>query len=148
MIAKKILVSLIIFSIIRLTGYQLLPIRTEFWGSYTDKKTYSYDHKYYAIQTVEDRMVVVTVFFTDTDEKAGEFSPARAFDFWGICWEKDTYNIWTQSSDIGCYCFEYKNGKWIRNESLKEPDYIVSRYDKVYSENAELQKNIYRSPTD
>ena len=40
----------------------------EFWGSYTYKKTYSYDHKLYAVQTVEDSMIVVTVYKTKKSE--------------------------------------------------------------------------------
>ena len=28
-----------------------------FWGSYTAEETYSYDHKYYAIQNVDNGMI-------------------------------------------------------------------------------------------
>lgn len=79
---------------------------SQFWGSYTAEKTYSYDRRYYSIQTVVDQAVNISVFETDTDKKIDCFSPARSSDFWGICWEKDTYNIWTQSADIGTCCYE------------------------------------------
>jgi hypothetical protein len=32
-----------------------------FWGSYTAEKTYSYDHKYSATQSVENGMIRVSV---------------------------------------------------------------------------------------
>ena len=118
----------------------------QFWGSYTSAKTYSYDHKLYAVQTVVDQMIVVTVYNTETDEEIDSFSPARSLDFWGICWEKDTYNIWTQSSDIGIYCYEYQNWKWILNKGLTTPNYIISRYDEEYRDNPEIQKDMYKSP--
>jgi len=121
--------------------------RTAVLGIIYCRKKYSYDHRYYAIQTFVDQAMDVSVFETDTDKKIDSFSPARSSDFWGICWENDTYNIWTQSADIGTYCFEFKDGKWIRNESIKEPDYIISRYNEEYRNNKELQKSMYKSPT-
>lgn len=119
----------------------------EFWGSYTYKKTYSYDHKLYAVQTVEDSMIVVTVYKTDSNEEVGNFIPARAFDFWGICWERDSYNIWTQSADIGDYCYKYVDGKWIC-DGMIPPDYIISKYDERYINNPELRSNMYLSQTE
>lgn len=103
------------------------------WGSFTAEKTYSYDGKFYALQTVGEsngtRFITVTVYDSDTDSAAGEFCPARARDFWGICWENDTYNIWTQSADIGIYCYRYDGEGWVRDESAVRPSYIVSKYD-------------------
>ncbi len=118
------------------------------WGSFTPEKTYSYDHKFFAQQTVQNDMVVVSIYNSETNELTATFSPARAFDFWGICWEKDTYNIWTQSADIGIYCYMYKDGAWKLDNNANLPKYIISKYDKTYSENIDMQKNIYVSPTD
>ena len=56
-----------------------------FWGSYTAEKTYSYDHKYYAIQSVENGMIKVSVFLVSSGELIDSFTPARSMDFWGIC---------------------------------------------------------------
>ena len=81
-----------------------------------------------------------------TPDKTYSFLPARAEDFWGICWEKDSYNIWTQSADLGISCFEFQNGEWIENENLSTPDYIISKYNKEYANDAELQKKMYKSP--
>lgn len=108
----------------------------ERWGSFTADKTYSYDEKYYAVQEVEydDNIGVnyikVCIYETETDELVSFFYPARARDFWGICWENDTYNIWTQSGDIGVYCYKYEEMQWERDESAQRPEYIISKYDK------------------
>ena len=104
------------------------------WGSFTPYKTYSYDNKYYAIQNVDKEgtwpVIVVSVYDAETDEFIADFCPARSWDFWGICWESDSYNIWTQSADIGIYCYVYQDGKWVRDENAERPEDIVSKYDK------------------
>lgn len=92
-------------------------------------------------------MIVVTVYKTDSNEEVGNFIPARAFDFWGICWERDSYNIWTQSADIGDYCYKYVDGKWIC-DGMIPPDYIISKYDERYINNPELRSNMYVSQTE
>ena len=100
------------------------------WGSFSPNKTTSYDNKYYALQNVNDNdYIVVTVYETETDEEVYSFSPARPLDFWGICWENDTYNIWIQSSDTGDYCYKYDNDTWILDEEAQMPDYIITRHE-------------------
>ena len=104
----------------------------EEWGSFTAEKTFSYDKQYYAVQEifVEDdiRFIDVKIYSAD-NTLIDSFQPARARDFWGICWEKDTYNIWIQSADIGVVCYSYDGEKWEQNESAERPDHIVSKYD-------------------
>lgn len=109
---------------------------SESWGSFTADKTYSYDEKYYAVQKVEDDIygdgvayIKVSIYETETDTLVDEFYPARAWDFWGICWENDTYNIWTQSADIGIYCYKYEDMQWQKDESAERPEYIISKWD-------------------
>lgn len=99
------------------------------WGSFTSERTESHDHKYYAVQTAVDPDVVVTIYNKETDEKVFSFSPARASDFWGICWESDSYNIWIQSADIGIKCYRYDNGNWILDENAERPADIISKYE-------------------
>ena len=110
-------------------------VNEEEWGSFTSEKTFSYDNKYYAIQTVEETddvsAIIVSIYTTENDEIVASFSPARAMDFWGICWEKDSYNIWIQSSDIGIYCYKFDENNWTLDESLELPDYIKTRYDEL-----------------
>ena len=106
----------------------------ENWGSFTSAKTYSYDSKYYAIQNTKERdniSFIDVVIYNNKDEMVYSFSPARAFDFWGICWENDNYNIWVQSGDVGTLCYSYDNKEWSLNASAIRPDYIVSKYDDI-----------------
>lgn len=98
-------------------------------GSFTPDRVYSYDQKFYAAQSVEQKMIQVSIYTSDDDQLVFSFVPARAWDFWGICWESDTYNIWTQSGDIGVYCYKYDDMRWIRDEDAKRPDDIISKYD-------------------
>lgn len=120
----------------------------EFLGSYTRDKTYSYDHVFYALQTNVDHMIQVSVYLTETDEEVDCFSPARASDFLEICWEKDSYHIWTQSADVENACFEYQNNHWVRSKESSPPDYIISKYDDEYKNDFKLWQGIYKSPTE
>lgn len=103
------------------------------WGSFTAEKTYSYDKTFYAVQSVDEKedvsYIVVDIYKTGNDEKIYSFSPARARDFWGICWEETTYNIWIQSADIGVLCYEYQDDCWNLNENAIRPEEIISKYD-------------------
>lgn len=145
---KKILIFLALCCLMILTSCQSSGTTDQFWGSYTPDKTYSFDHELYAVQTVVDQAIIVTVYNARTNEETDSFSPARSNDFWGICWEKDSYNIWTQSADTGVTCFEFQNGKWVVNEDLDAPEYIISKFDKEYENNSELQEEMYKSPTE
>lgn len=101
--------------------------------SFTTDKTFSYDKKYYALQNVEEtesgRSIKVTVYSTDMNKAVAEFTPARASDFWGICWESDTYNIWIQSGDAGVLCYACQGEEWTFEGSAERPSYIISKYD-------------------
>ena len=99
------------------------------WGSFSSERTESYDQKYYAEQKVVKGNVVVTVYNSETDSEVFSFTPARASDFWGICWESNSYNIWIQSGDIGVLCYQYDQEIWTLNERAAKPDNIVSKYD-------------------
>lgn len=111
------------------------PDAPVYMGSFTLDKAYSYDEKYYAIQEAEDtgasfKYIKVSVYESETNSLIFSFYPARALDFWGICWENDTYNIWTQSADIGIYCYKYDDEQWEIDYSAQRPEYIISKYDK------------------
>lgn len=112
----------------------------EEWGSFTPDDVESFDGKFVAKQVVERRSfsydgtqsiryVRVDVFDNESGELVNSFYVARAWDFWGICWEKDSYNIWTQSADVGIYCYRYEDGTWSRDEKMERPEYIVSRWE-------------------
>ncbi len=104
------------------------------WGSFTSDKSFSYDQKYYAIQEAEQvsenaRQIKVSIYISDHDKPIFFFEPARVRDFWGICWESATYNIWIQSGDIGVLCYRYDDMQWVLDETAQRPDDIVSKYD-------------------
>ena len=127
---KKLLAFILL---VVLTGCSNNVQVTEKWGSFTSEKTYSYDDKFYAVQTVAEKedasYIIVDIYAAENEEKIYSFSPARVIDFWGICWEKDTYNIWIQSADIGILCYKYDNDVWLLNEDVVRPEYIKSKYD-------------------
>lgn len=134
-----IFLFLILLSLFLCSGCINYPPETEDtfeqWGSFTPDKTYSYDEKYYALQEVEKNyidgfnFIKVCIYETETDTLVSYFYPARSMDFWGICWENDTYNIWIQSGDIGIYCYKYDNKEWKKDTSADRPNYIISKYD-------------------
>ena len=131
---KKLYCLSIALLLIILSGCGKSTISTEDWGSFSPNKTHSYDNKYYAVQNIEEiddeKNIVVNIYATKNDEFIFSFTPARALDFWGICWENDTYNIWIQSADIGILCYKYNDNEWILDDEAIRPDYIKSKYDK------------------
>ncbi len=116
-----------------LSGCRNQTDQTDKWGSFTAEKTFSYDKMFYAIQSKEEKddvsYTVVSICSAESDEMIYSFIPARASDFWGVCWENDTYNLWIQSGDIGVLCYSYEDGLWNADSSAVRPDYIQSKYD-------------------
>ena len=98
------------------------------YGSFTIEKTSSYDGKYYAYMTQHDEMIVVNIYSED-DTEVFTFEPCRKSDFWGICWENDSYNLWVQSGDIGIICYTESDEVWSVDDSAVRPDYIISKYE-------------------
>ena len=98
------------------------------YGSFTIEKTSSYDGKYYAYMTQHDQMIVVNIYSED-DNEVFTFEPCRKSDFWGVCWENDSYNLWVQSGDIGIICYTESDEVWSVDDSAVRPDYIISKYE-------------------
>jgi len=105
------------------------------YGSFTIRKTYSYDDKYYAYMTQHDDMIVVNIYSSEDDSEVYTFEPCRKMDFWGICWENDSYNLWVQSGDLGVLCYTMSDEVWTLDYSAVRPDYIISKYDDMISSN-------------
>lgn len=128
-------IFVILYTRIRLPGNKPdLPQEQEY-GSFTPYDVESFDGKYIAKQKAEKpegldwKDIRIYVYDQESGELVDRFYVARAWDFWGICWEKDSYNIWTQSADIGTYCYRYEDGTWVRDEQAERPEYIVSRWE-------------------
>ena len=99
------------------------------YGSFTVDKSFSYDEKYYALISEDEQMIVITLYSSD-DNEVFSFEPCRKLDFWGICWENDSYNLWIQSGDIGIKCYGMADEVWSIKDDAIRPDYIISKYDK------------------
>ena len=99
------------------------------YGSFTVDKSSSYDGKYYALISEDEQMIVITLYSND-DNEVFSFKPCRKSDFWGICWENDSYNLWIQSGDIGIKCYVMADEVWSVNDDAIRPDYIIIKYDK------------------
>lgn len=129
---RKLLCIIFVLMLI-MTGCDNTPIQTDDWGSFSPDKTQSYDNKYYAVQSIAEtdngNYIAVNIYTTRNDEFVFSFTPARSMDFWGICWENNTYNIWIQSSDIGTLCYKYVEDEWIIDNEAIKPDYIKTKYD-------------------
>ena len=118
-----------------LTGnFSLQSSEPENWGSFTNAPVISFDGLYRAEHAatkqdgIDVSVIQVKVYDNTTNELLDSFIPARAFDFWGICWEDGTHRIWIQSADIGIYCYELQNGHWVLNEDIERPATIVSKW--------------------
>lgn len=107
----------------------------EMWSSFTDAPVVTDDGRCRAecvrteLTEGSSSMIRVNVYDNSTGALLDSFKPARATDFWGICWEEGTHNLWIQSADIGIHCYSEANGKWILNESAARPEGIVSKWD-------------------
>lgn len=106
------------------------------WGSFTNQPVTSSDGKVRAEYSAVDldgynvSMIQVAIYDNITGELLDSFVPARAMDFWGICFEEGTHSIWTQSADIGIHCYVRNGDKWMLDEDAIRPEGIVSKWDK------------------
>ena len=95
------------------------------YGSFSPDVTTSYDGRYYAVQTLArpgDAAVdgiQVTIYESGTDAVVDSFLTQRAYDFWGVCWAPDSYDLWVQSGDVGTYCMRCADGTWVRDTEYR-----------------------------
>ena len=105
------------------------------YGSFTYLNCCSFDGRFIALQSVEkresDQSEYVYVYIADAEssEVRYVFRAERAFDFWGICWDRDSYDLWLQSADVGIYVMRYADGSWTRNFEAQQPDWLVTRWN-------------------
>lgn len=124
--AAAIMLAGVVFALSRDT-------RPNVHGSFTagvPGRVESFDGRFYAEQSVERPVgdsvnrVKVTVYDAETKAPVGEFPAQRAFDFLGICWARDGYDIWVNSGDVGAYCMRYEDGAWVEDRTVPLPEYI------------------------
>ena len=95
------------------------------YGSFTPDRAYSYDKEYYAETLTTNSDKVTLQIYNKDDIRIAVIHPCRAYNFRGICWEKDNYNLWVQSTVNGCVCYSKKGDEWVENESAVKPDYMI-----------------------
>ena len=98
------------------------------YGSFTVEDAACSDGTYTA--HIQEQNEMIRIIIADTDNRSVySFEPVRKSDFWGICWENGTYNLWIQSGDVGVVCYSFEDGEWALDAEAVRPDYIVSKYD-------------------
>jgi hypothetical protein len=98
------------------------------FGSFSMNPTTSFDGKYIASIEKNESMIGIRISDFENSEEF-YFEPVRKLDFWGVCWETDTYNLWIQSGDVVVICYRFEDGIWILDPDAKRPAYIFSKYD-------------------
>ena len=73
-------------------------------------------------------MIRIDIIDNESNEIVYSFEPVRKWDFWGICWERDNYNIWIDSGDVGIICYEYNGIEWIYNPNINIDSFIDIYY--------------------
>ena len=126
---KKI-IALLLFIVVVFTGCGASGA-LEDYGSFTTEKTYCYNEDYYAKTTRfkndEGIPVVVVDIFSAADDVIKEsIIIDTSSEFWGFCWEEDSYNIWIQTSE-GLFCYKKGVFEWVLDETAQKPDYIVEK---------------------
>ena len=95
------------------------------YGSFTPDRAYSYDKEYYAETLITNSEKITLQIYNKQDIRIAVIYPCREFNFRGICWEKDSYNLWVQSTVNGCVCYSKKGDEWVENEGAVKPDYMI-----------------------
>lgn len=83
----------------------------------------SYDGKYSVSLSSGQEEAIITVM-SGNDEvfvfSAGEYST-----FWGICWDKNSYDLWLQYKGGDLVCYHMADETWEVDKRAEKPDYIV-----------------------
>lgn len=105
--------------------------RKQMYGSFNVEEAMSYDKKFTAKVLIGSGMVTVQIIDNETDSIVSSFKPCGKGEFYGICWENDSYNLWVQTDTSLVICYSMKESKWDWqiNENARKPDYIKGRYD-------------------
>lgn len=101
----------------------------ERYGDFSPERINSFDNEFYAqTMPLATDMIEIQIFSAGGDI-VSEFQPCRSSDYWGICWEKDSHNIWVQSGDVGYVCYTQEGKEWVKAEGAVKPDYIHGKYE-------------------
>lgn len=102
------------------------------YGSFTRDKTCSYDGEYYVV-VIDETHGPFEIDVYSSEGYINAIMPQNYCDdfyegdFWGVCWENDSYNLWIQTKDGGTMCFSKNGDEWTLNEDAVRPDYIICK---------------------
>ena len=83
----------------------------------------SYDGKYSIDLTVEDKMVSITIM-SGSDE-VFVIPAGKESEFRGVCWDKNSYDLWLQYKDGDLICYHMADETWEVDTGAEKPDYII-----------------------
>lgn len=102
------------------TAKTKISVTEEQLAKFTANTSATFDSKYFAIvgvNTNENGSTAVINIFSAEGSSVYSFDTVSVDCFLGICWEKDTYNIWVLTSDNGPMCYTHENGEWALDET-------------------------------
>ena len=105
--------------------------RKTMYGSFNVEEAKSYDGKFTAKVLIGSGMVTVQITDNETDSIVSSFKPCGKGQFYGICWENDSYRLWVQTDTSRFICYSMKESRWDWqiDEGARKPEYIKGRYD-------------------
>ena len=105
--------------------------RKTMYGSFNVEEAKSYDGKFTAKVLIGSGMVTVQIIDNETDSIVSSFKPCGKGQFYGICWENDSYRLWVQTDTSRFICYSIKESRWDwqMEEGARKPEYIKGRYD-------------------
>ena len=102
------------------TALDEVQITKEQAEMFTTDMTASFDSKYFTIMGAsveDDKTLAVVNIFSEMGDSVYSFTAGNIDNFFGVCWEKDTYNLWILTSDNGAMCYKHENGEWSFDET-------------------------------
>ena len=105
--------------------------RQTMYGSFNVEEAKSYDNRFTAKCLIGSGMVTVQIIDNEKDSIVSSFKPCGKGDFYGVCWENDSYNIWVQAEGARFICYSMKDSRWDWEikEKARKPDYIKGRHE-------------------
>ena len=99
-------------------------------SQFTTDMTPCHDKKYYIIMGAnikDDTLVSVINIYSDIGDMVYSFEAGNVDNFRGVCWEKDSYNIWTLTGDNTLRCYKFSDNKWQLEKDALIPEYMLKK---------------------
>ena len=126
-VIKKFLIIVAILAAAFSAVLYFMPVEKPYTGSFGLERVSSYDGKYYADIDHSGDIIKIKIFNAEK-KHVYTIDSERRLDFWGICWENDSYGLWVQSADVGLIRYKYENGIWTKDQNAIKPPEIISKW--------------------